>query len=64
MIKDNGERREFETGDTKDIIVWKPIPGYEGFYEVSNNGEIRSLYRNTRNHDSYGVLKKKTDNHG
>lgn len=25
--------------------VWKPIPGYEGFYEASNLGRIRSLDR-------------------
>lgn len=23
--------------------VWKPVPGYEGLYEVSNKGRIRSL---------------------
>lgn len=63
-LKDSGVRREFDSGATKDVIIWKAIPGYEGFYEVSNNGEIRSLYRNTRNHDSYGILKKKTDTHG
>lgn len=26
-------------------VVWKPIPNYEGFYEVSSNGEIRSVDR-------------------
>lgn len=26
-------------------VVWKPIPGYEGYYEVSSNGEIRSVDR-------------------
>lgn len=26
-------------------IVWRPIPGYEGFYEVSTSGQIRSVYR-------------------
>ena len=25
--------------------VWKPAPNYEGFYEVSNIGRVRSLYR-------------------
>ena len=25
--------------------VWKPIPGYEGFYEVSNVGRVKSLFR-------------------
>lgn len=27
--------------------VWKPIKGYENYYEVSNNGKIRSLDRIT-----------------
>ena len=26
-------------------IIWKPVPGYEGFYEVSNDGQVRSIYR-------------------
>lgn len=25
--------------------VWKPVPGYEGLYEVSNLGNVRSLAR-------------------
>ena len=25
--------------------IWKPIKGYEGFYEVSNEGNIRSVDR-------------------
>lgn len=25
--------------------VWKPIKGYEGFYEVSNKGNVRSVER-------------------
>ena len=24
---------------------WRPIPGYEGLYEVSNDGQVRSLFR-------------------
>lgn len=27
--------------------LWRPIPGYEGWYDVSRQGEVRSL-RNTR----------------
>lgn len=23
--------------------MWKPVPNYEGLYEVSNKGKIRSL---------------------
>ncbi len=25
--------------------VWKPVEGYEGYYEVSNTGKVRSLDR-------------------
>ena len=25
------------------MVVWKPVPGYETFYEVSSDGQIRSL---------------------
>lgn len=25
------------------MVIWKPIPNYEGLYEISNSGEIRSL---------------------
>ena len=42
--------------------VWKPVPGYEGLYEVSNLGNVRSInWRNT------GVVKNlylKTHNKG
>lgn len=27
----------------KDEVRWLPIPGYEGFYEASNTGEIRRI---------------------
>lgn len=27
--------------------IWKPVCGYEGLYEVSNNGNVRSLKRKT-----------------
>ena len=27
---------------------WRPIPGYEGYYEVSNIGRVRSLNRYTK----------------
>ena len=52
-LKDSGARRE----------VWRPIPGYEGLYEVSSDGRIRSLYKNTRNRDSERTLTPKTDAH-
>lgn len=42
--------------------VWKPIIGYEGLYEVSDKGHVRSLDRYVKNHgESYyfrpGALK-------
>ena len=27
------------------MSAWKPVKGYEGFYEVSDQGEIKSLER-------------------
>ena len=45
--------------------VWKPIKNYEGLYEVSNFGNVKSLYKNTRINDKKGcILHPKTDNHG
>lgn len=38
--------------------VWKPVPNYEGFYEVSNMGKVRSVYRYRR------VLKPMISNTG
>ena len=29
--------------------VWKSVPGYEGIYEVSNQGRVKSLVRETNN---------------
>lgn len=37
--------------------IWKEIPGYEGYYEVSNLGRVRSLDRiNARGHRLKGQL--------
>lgn len=38
--------------------TWKPVPNYEGFYEVSNTGKVRSVYRYKR------VLKPMISNTG
>lgn len=37
--------------------IWKPIEGYENFYEISNLGRIRSLDRLTSN--SFGAFVRK-----
>lgn len=29
----------------KFIEIWKPVKNYEGFYEVSNKGNVRSINR-------------------
>lgn len=35
--------------------IWKPIKGYEGFYEVSNKGNVRSIRKNTILSQTVGV---------
>ena len=46
-----------ETEITKE--VWKPVRLYEGKYEVSNLGKVRSLPRQKRNHDCYQAVPEK-----
>ena len=36
---------------------WRPIPGYEGFYEISNLGAVRSLERMVLNRGRVQVRK-------
>lgn len=50
---------------------WKSVKGYEGFYEVSDGGRVRSLDRNTRNSRNgnltrfvKGRIKKQTERGG
>lgn len=50
---------------------WKPIFGYEGIYEVSSNGEVRTVSGKTTESELHGtrvwnqrVLKQKTDKNG
>lgn len=43
------------------IEIWKDIKGYEGFYQVSNLGNVRSLDRYTRNGNG-GYLLQGTGN--
>lgn len=49
--------------------TWLPIPGYEGLYEASNEGRIRSLPRVVRRADGAlvpvagGILSQKTGRH-
>ena len=39
--------------------IWKPIKGYEGLYEISNKGNVRSLDRYVTNGKGYYLLKGK-----
>ena len=42
------------------IEEWRPVVGYEGLYEVSNTGQVRSLDRYIKNgHSSYRLHKGK-----
>ena len=42
--------------------IWRPVLGYEGIYEVSNRGNIRSLQRLT-NHKTKGIVQRKPHLH-
>lgn len=45
--------------------MWLPVKGYEGLYEVSNIGRVRSLYKATRIIDKEdSILRQKFDNRG
>lgn len=39
--------------------IWKPVKNYEGLYEVSNLGRVRSLDRVVRNRSGFAVKKGK-----
>ena len=43
--------------------IWKPIPDYEGLYEVSNTGKVRSLNYKKRK-GKIQLLKTKIDKYG
>ena len=36
--------------------IWKPIKGYEGIYEVSSYGRVRSVERIAKRLDRYGNI--------
>ena len=39
--------------------IWKPVLGYEGLYEVSNLGRVKSLFRRVRRGDGHLTVKEK-----
>jgi hypothetical protein len=38
--------------------IWKPVVGYAAFYEVSDQGRVRSLDRTTRTHYKSGLVSR------
>lgn len=65
MLNDSGDRTKYPTGAVRDCVeVWLPVVGYEGLYEVSNYGRVRSLARKTRIRNKDGLMKFKYDTHG
>ena len=47
--------------------VWKPVIGWEGFYEVSNMGNVKSLGNGKSNNKNYSkerILKAKKERNG
>lgn len=36
--------------------IWKPIPGYEGLYDASSLGRIKSLQRYSKEHNNNGTI--------
>ena len=45
----------------KEIEIWKDIKGYEGYYQVSNLGRVKSLSRKVwiEKNNSFGIRKEK-----
>ena len=41
------------------VEVWKDIKGYEGLYQISNLGRIKSLKRKVRYQNSFKTLKER-----
>lgn len=41
------------------MFTWKPIPGYEKSYEISNTGDVKSLSRRVRCRDVSRVTRER-----
>lgn len=39
--------------------IWKTIPSYEGYYQVSNKGRVRSIDRKAKNRSGFRLVKSK-----
>lgn len=38
--------------------VWKDIPGYEDYYQVSNLGRVKGLTRKVKNRNGFSIIKE------
>ena len=47
---------EQETKTSPAVEVWRPVVGYEGLYEVSNHGRVRSVDRVHEQKGRYGQI--------
>lgn len=54
--------KENSTKNTKTLVVWKDVVGFEGIYQVSNTGLIKSLVRKGRKTEK--ILKPYTSRKG
>ena len=41
------------------VEEWKDIPGYEGYYQISNLGRVKSVPRIIKNNAGYYISKEK-----
>ena len=57
-----GIKTEIKNNDVEEI--WKDIKGYEGLYQVSNFGKIKSLSKNNHNYGENGKILKGINNKG
>ncbi|NJL73639.1 MAG: hypothetical protein HC892_00060 [Saprospiraceae bacterium] len=53
----------FTVKSTGEILVWKPVPGFEGRYSVSDQGEVRRDVK-MWSKPAYGLLKPQADRNG
>ncbi len=44
--------------------IWKDIPGYEGLYQVSNQGNIKSFVKSAKHQNQSHLLKQYVNNSG
>lgn len=49
----------YQGGFSTELEVWKPVKGYEGYYEVSNLGRVRSLDRYIDHINRWGTVQRR-----